>query len=116
MDECFSAYWQEDPMFLFMKCLRCLGTTNGDFLGPLLVMIHRWLPYPISQNEPRLSEVPPFLTGSWQCCITLLGWFEPVGVCCFSRLWQPSIPLAFLSQSALPAVSFTVLASVNCVR
>lgn len=68
-----------------MKCLRCLGTTNGDFLGPLLLMIHRWLPYPISQIEPRLPGVPPFLTGSWQCCIALLGWFEPVSECCFSR-------------------------------
>lgn len=73
------------PMLLVMKCLHGLGTTNGDFLGPLLLMIHRWLPYLISQNEPRLSEVPPFLTGSRQCCITLLGWLEPVRECCFPR-------------------------------
>lgn len=42
---------------MVMEYLQCLGTTNGSFLGRLLLLIHPWLLYPITQNEPGPSEV-----------------------------------------------------------
>lgn len=87
------------------------GNHKCDFLGLLLPMIHRWLPYLISQNEPRLTEVP-FLTGSCQCRITPLGWLELVKEVLFLKACgsQPSHSHLFSRQPSRSILS-AVLAS-----
>lgn len=56
------------------------GNHNSYFLGPLVLVIHPWLPCP---GHLSLPAVPSCLTGISQCCITLVGWIGRVLECCF---------------------------------
>lgn len=100
-----------------MKCLHCFGTTDGYFRGPLLLVIcYPWLPCALlkmGSGHSRFPTGPSCHTSMWQCCFTLLRWFEHVRKCSSSRPVAATHPIF---QSALSAVSFAILASMNCVR